>query len=222
MIHTATWSDHAPISLSIDDSKGKHNSYVWRANNYVLQHKDYAPEIASHIRDYFDVNMGSVSDPGVVWNAHKAYMRGVLMKLCAVDKRKRTQRIDDLTAEIKILEVQHKSSQQAPLPDRLLTLRQELRSLLLHSYDYVHRKLKATTYSTSNKAGKRLAQRLKGRCAKSKIHKLAHPHTQASLTNPQDISNAFSDYYSDLYSLNKDPSTPPNPLREMLIDPYIT
>lgn len=120
-----------------------------------------------------------------------------------------------LRLKIGILESQHKTCPQSPLPDQLLTLRQELRSLLLHSYDHVHRKLKATTYSTSKKAGKRLAQRLKDRHVKTKIHTLFHHQNQAMLTNPQDIANAFSDYYSDLYNLNTDQLTPQHPPQDI-------
>lgn len=208
VIHAATWSDHSPISISIEDSNGKHNSYLWRVNNFILQHKDYSSDIANHIKEFFVVNTDSVADPAVVWRAHNAFMRGILMKLSAVHKRKRTQRIDDITTKIQALDSLHKSSPHLPIPDQLFSLRQELRSLLLHSHDYMHHKLQATTYFSSNKAGKRLAQRLKGRRVKSKIHKLFHPHTQTLLTNPQDIADAFSDYYSDLYNLNKERLTP--------------
>lgn len=57
------------------------------------------------------------------------------------------------------------------------------------------------------KQGKKLAQRLKGRRIKAKINHLTHPLTKTRLTNPQDIANAFSDYYSDLYNIRNDPST---------------
>lgn len=206
MIHAATWSDHSPISISIEDTIKTHASYQWRVNNSLLQHKDYSSEIADQIKEFFDINSKSVADPAVVWRAHRAFMRGILMKISAVHKRKRTQRIDDITTKIQALDSLHKSSRHLPIPDQLLSLRQELRSLLLHSHDYMHRKLQATTYYSSNKAGRRLAQRLKGRRVKSKIHKLFHPHTQTLLTNPQDIADTFSD--SDLYNLRSDPMTP--------------
>lgn len=63
-------------------------------------------------------------------------------------------------------------------------------------------------YATSNKAGKLLAQRLKGRRTKTKIPHMTHPHAKQMLTNPQDIADVFSAYYSDLYNIGRDPSTP--------------
>lgn len=202
-----TWSDHAPISISITDMPPQRNTFLWRANNYILQHPTYSLDIEKHISDYFDLNKGSVGDPVTVWNAHKAVIRGIVMKLSSVCKKKRTQQIDTLTSQIATLESQHKTNPDPNTQAQLLTLRRDLRSLLLHSYELIQRKLKATTYSTSNKAGKRLAQRLKGRRIKSKITTLSYPHSTDTLTNPQDIANAFSDYYSKLYNIKHDHTT---------------
>lgn len=147
-----------------------------------------------------------MSDHGVVWNAHKAYIRGMLIKMSSLHKKKRTQRLDELTSQITSLE--HKANPQPPQTIQLLNLRQELKTLLLHSFEYLQRKLKATSYATSNKAGKTLALKLRGRRLKSKISQIIHPHTNIPQSNPQDIANAFSDYYSDLYNLKRDANTP--------------
>lgn len=141
----------------------------------------------------------------MVWNAHKAVIGGIIMKLSSICKKK--QQIDSLTSQIANVETQHKTNPHPALLAQLLTLRQELRSLLLSSYEQMQRKIKATSYSTSNKAGKKLAQHLKGVKLKFKIPHLFHPHSKKKLSNPQDIANAFSDYYSDLYNLRKDTFT---------------
>lgn len=88
VIHTVTWSDHAPISISITDMPPQRNTFLWRANNYILQHPTYSLDIEKHISDYFDLNKGSVGDPVTVWNAHKAVIRGIVMKLSSVCKKK--------------------------------------------------------------------------------------------------------------------------------------
>lgn len=207
MIRTTVWSDHAPISITIQDSNLGQNAFIWRANNSIIQNDKYTTEIKDHINDFFLLNKGSVSDPAVVWSAHKAYMRGMLLKMGAYHKRKRTQRVDELMAQIETLELKHKSAPHNPTTNHLLSLRQELKVLLLHSYEFLQRKFKATTYSTSNKAGKKLAQRLKGRRVKTKIPLLIHPHTSIPLSDPQDIADAFSAYYGDLYNLHRDPHT---------------
>lgn len=203
-----TWSDHAPTSITIQDSNLQQNTFLWRVNNSIIQHDKYMPEISEQITDFFSLNKGSVPYPAVAWSAHKAYMRGMLIKLSSYRKRQRMQRIDELTAQIVALETRHKSDPQDSQTNQLLSLRQELKTLLLDSYEFLQWKFKASTYSTSNKAGKKLAQRLKGRRIKTRITQLIHPHTNTPLSNPQDIADAFRVYYEDLYNLKQDPPTP--------------
>lgn len=207
VIHTVTWSDHAPISISINDTTPQRNTFLWQTNNYILQHPSYSLDIEKHIHEYFDVNKGSEGDPVTVWNAHKAVIRDNIMQLSSMCKMKSTQQIDTLTSQIVTLESQHKTNPEPNVQAQLLTLRRDLRSLLLHSYELIQRRLKASSYSTSNKAGKRLAQRLKGQRIKSKIPTLFYSQSTDTLTNPQDIANAFSDYYSKLYNIKNDHTT---------------
>lgn len=166
----------------------------------------------SHLSEFFSINKGTASDHGVVWNAYKAYIRGLLIKLSSLHKKRRTQRIDELTTQIATLEQQHKTNPQNPITHQLFNLRQELKTLLLHSFEYLQSRIKATSYATSNKAGKLLATKLRGKRLKTKISQIIHPHTNIPQSNPQDIANTFSDYYSDLYNLKQDTKTPqPSP-----------
>lgn len=73
VIHTTTWLDQAPITITIEDSTHQCNTFLWRANNYIMQHTNYSPEITDQISEFFAHNIGSVDDHNVVWNAHKAF-----------------------------------------------------------------------------------------------------------------------------------------------------
>lgn len=76
------------------------------------------------------------------------------MKLSSHHKKQRSMRIDTLTSKIANLEGLNKANPQPTHSAQLLSLRQELRLHLLHSNENTQRKLRATSYSTSNKAGK--------------------------------------------------------------------
>lgn len=69
------------------------------------------------------------------------------------------------------------------------------------------RSLKAQTYRYGNKAGKSLAQQLKEKNIKQKISYLINPKSNKKVNNPQEIADAFSDYYEKLYNLKRDPDT---------------
>lgn len=94
----------------------------------------------------------------------------------------------------------------------LLALGQEHQSLLLDTLEKTQRRLKALSYPTSNKAGKRMAVRLRGHRTKAKIPFILHPVTKAKILDSQGITNAFSSYYDSLYNLKNYTSTPqPSP-----------
>lgn len=63
-------------------------------------------------------------------------------------------------------------------------------------------------YASKNKAGKLLAQTIKGHRIKAKIPYPIHPNTNQKEFHPQKIADAFSSYYSSLYNLKNYPKTP--------------
>lgn len=76
VIHTIAWSDHAPITITITDTNPQRNTFLWRANNYIIQHPQYSQTIKEHLTDYFHLNDGSVSDRGVecTQGCHPGYL----------------------------------------------------------------------------------------------------------------------------------------------------
>ena len=143
---------------------------------------------------------------------HKAFIRGILIQIGARERRRRTQHLDSLTAEIKSLENLNQTQPDRALKHKLGLLRQELRSHLLDSYEKAHTRFGAKHYSTGNKAGKAMAARIKGHYAKTKIAHIYHPASKQKLVDPSAIAEAFRHYYNTLYNLKEDSSVPqPSP-----------
>lgn len=130
-IHTTTWPDHAPISITLNGKKSQPNSFLWCTNKYLLQNPTHAKHISERLEEFFTLNSGSVADPMVVWNTHKAYIRGVLIQLGSQAKKERTQSIDTITAAIKKADDQNKINPSPQLVSELFNLRHKLCSLLL-------------------------------------------------------------------------------------------
>lgn len=100
-------------------------------------------------------------------------------------KKSRKQRLDQLLSSINRIEDLNKSQPHCDHKKQLLSLRQELRTLLLESYEKSQRKLRATYYNTSNKAGKAMATHIRGVRNKAKIPFLTHPITKIKLVDPR-------------------------------------
>lgn len=96
-------------------------------------------------------------------NAHKSYIRGIFIKLGAgvkiwvSYKRSRQQQIDTLLSDIKTIKTQNKANLNPFLSSKLLSLRTDLRNLLLEFHERAIRRMKITYYFSGNKVGKLLA-----------------------------------------------------------------
>lgn len=83
-----TWSDH--VSLTISESESCRPTLLWRCNNRLIKEQITKQVITQHIRDYFQVNDNKDTDIFSLWNAHKAYLRGILIQLGAQSKWKKS------------------------------------------------------------------------------------------------------------------------------------
>lgn len=79
---------------------------------------------------------------------------------------------------------------------------------LIQDWNHVLHRSKAQFYHVGNKVGSLLARQLKIQHLKMRIHRLADHTSHASVEHPQEIAYAFINYYSSLYNLAHDPSTP--------------
>lgn len=130
LINNITWSDHASVSLTIEDSLSSNTTYMRRTNTRILQLPEFKTEIEQCLNDYFTDNTPFVDNPFLLWNTHKAVIRGTFIKLGTRMKRQRLKRIDDLTKEIQVYESQNKMNPSSSKTQKCNYTRQEF--CLLH------------------------------------------------------------------------------------------
>lgn len=154
-----------------------------------MQESLISTEISQHLQNFFQDNAQSVEDSFILWNAHKAYMRGILIKLGAREKKRYTSKLNAILHDIHILESHNTISPNPPQDHTLSQLREKLRELLSQKYDTHLRRLQLNsyTYANANKAGKYLANIIKTISTKTRIAHLIHPTLKHKITNPQDI-----------------------------------
>lgn len=127
-VNTITWSDHVPVSITINSSSAFNPTKCWRANAHVLQTSPYAEKICNTLQTFL---CGSVPHLSTLWMVHKAFIRGILIQMSSLAKKMRTQHLDELTTDISNSELQNKNNPTHKLEIKLLALRQELGALLL-------------------------------------------------------------------------------------------
>lgn len=195
-----TWSDHAPVHISLNTGFVSSGRPPWRLNTYILKNPDNIAYISSQLREYFEINLPSTSSATILWCAHKAFIRGIFMQLAAREKKRREQKLSHLLTELGRADSAFKSNPNQLTESTLKDLRSQLRLLYLHKYDYNLAKMKWNFYVQGDRPGKLLAKRVKQYQAKSKIPYM-FSRTGEKIYNPQDIANRFADYYRELYNI---------------------
>lgn len=80
-IGAITWSDHAPILLQYNMSGSRGPGFAtWRLNESLLQDSAVMEDVLKEVTCYFQDNDTPECAPGVIWEAHKAVIQGVLIK----------------------------------------------------------------------------------------------------------------------------------------------
>lgn len=145
---------------------------IWRLNISLIASPQYQEQVASEIDNFFTINAGSVSNPHILWNARKASLRGLLIKLGAHEKKKRNATIDSLIRQIKALEQSHNANPTTTLDLALRKARQELSEHLQGNFYFYLKRLCLTWYSQHNKPGTLLAKQFKHQFTNFKIPNL--------------------------------------------------
>lgn len=109
-IHCITWSDHAPISISVGDHRAAIRASRWRNDINTLSQPTHSNQIGKALTEFFNINAPSVDDPFTLWNTHKVYIRCLLIRLSAKVKKQCSERLNELLTEIRRLEILNKQN----------------------------------------------------------------------------------------------------------------
>lgn len=95
-IGTITWTDHAPVSITVGSHGFSTWANRWKNNVHLFSDSAIALDIETLLIEFFNKNDTAEVNPFVLWTAHKAFIRGILMKHSALLKRKRRQHMDTI------------------------------------------------------------------------------------------------------------------------------
>lgn len=98
-----TWLDHAPVSITISMSPSAPRHTIWRMNTSVLGAAETREQIQSEISSVFASNSGTVSNPSILWNAHKSFLPNIFLKLGAQERKKKTHTTNTLLDHIRMI-----------------------------------------------------------------------------------------------------------------------
>lgn len=202
-IGTITWSDHAPITLKYSLSRtATTKSRFWRLNESLLQDPTVLADVTKELKFYFQTNDIDNCDPGILWEAHKSVIRGILIKHGAHIKREREKQLLILLQKTHDLEKTHKQNPTTSIETELLTLCRQTVDILQYQAKAALQACRKLTYESGNKCGKILARAVRQQRLPAYIAQIISPSGQKRAT-PMQIADEFKNFYSFLYNLPK-------------------
>uniref|UniRef100_A0A8C5LNC2 Endonuclease/exonuclease/phosphatase domain-containing protein n=1 Tax=Leptobrachium leishanense TaxID=445787 RepID=A0A8C5LNC2_9ANUR len=199
-IGTATWSDHAPTSLTISSPLFCPTISNWHLNDSLLSDPLVEEEDRQVLTNYFEENAGGTVTSPIVWEAHKCVIRGFFICKGAERAKLRSTQRHDLHLQIAQVSSAHKRDNDPSSLARLTDLRKTLATLLSSSYHGAYLRSKAFFHLHGHKSGKLLARMLAKRRSTTYIARLRD--TSGMLQRlPTQLLQIVHDYYASLYDL---------------------
>lgn len=106
-IEIATLSDHAPLTMKMTVPGGQGQHGMWRLNEELIRDKEGYARVGRELEYYFSANDTGEVSGSTLWEAHKAFIRAILIGR----KRERTEKTQKLLEEITRAEQEHKKQQ---------------------------------------------------------------------------------------------------------------
>jgi len=135
----------------------------------------------------------------------KAVLRGKIISFSVYKKRKEKDQLVDLEQKIKQLEdinITHNPTEETQ--DSLRKYKLKLNELINKHTQFLIHRLRQENFHHSNKSGKYLANQIKQNKEKATVP-LITDTAGKSTNSPEEINQIFQNFYSKLYSSNKDP-----------------
>lgn len=98
-----------------------------RLNEDLLHDRKIDRLIKEELEFYFKTNTSKETSESIVWEAHKAYIRGIIIKAGVEKERRQAKELRERQEEIKKLEQQHKDSGERGIMGKLYRAREAMR-----------------------------------------------------------------------------------------------
>lgn len=156
-----TWSDHKPIYCSVTVRPSSTKAPRWRFNSSLLRDKSYRDQFETNFSEFLGFNVGSVSDPRILWEAVKGFIRSNTTLYASTRNKERAAKLEALELKYSTLDaaLQHNFSTYTALQKELT--KKEINALLKRRSEFLMHKTRQTYYFNSSKPSHLLAMKLR-------------------------------------------------------------
>lgn len=191
-------SDYGPVQLDICFPECTRPCRTWRFDPLLLSKDSFKKFISQQIDSFLEFNLTPEIPLTTVWEAFKAYIRGQIISYTAYERKKRKQRLSDLSHDIAETDRKYADSPTPELYREKLLLKTEFDNLSIQQIERLFFKSKQKFYEHGEKAGKLLAHLVRQSAAVNTIPEILTKLGEKT-TNPIAINDEFKQFYMTLY-----------------------
>ncbi len=191
-------SDHRAVLCTFSLRTGKPRAPRWRFNTTLLQNDIFKQELIDELNDFININMASVDDPRVLWDAVKGCIRNKTISFASHLNKARKRRTEFLETEIAELErgmLNNISSESIRKRQNLLN---ELSCLLRQQAEFIIHRTRQNHYLNSARPSRLLALKLRENDQLANISAIRNKEGLLT-SDPVEINNMFELFYQTLY-----------------------
>ena len=176
---------------------------AWRINEDIIEDQEVENNIKTEIDQHFLTNDTPELSTALIWEAHKAVIRGQLIVIGSRKKKERDINMRKILKEIHDLEQRHKINVEKETQQALILKMELLKDLMEQETRKEFNRLRKDRYKGANKPGKYLAKMLGRNKSLNYIEKIKNGRGEM-VNKTADIATAFQTYYSALYTIRKE------------------
>lgn len=192
-------SDHADISLSIQQPNNVYRAKRWRFNSSLLKDASFKIQLQEQINLFKETNIPSSPSPCTTWETLKAVLRGFIIQYASHEKKIKSAELANLETEVKKAENTFKANMSDTNLRELTHLKYKYNSLLSKKLEFSLFRARQRFFEGGDKAGRMLANYIKQQETYCSIPAICDQQGVLH-TNPVDINNTFKVFYERLYS----------------------
>lgn len=162
-IGTRLLSDHADVSIVVSPPSPQFISRQWRLNPSLLKQPSFVNFLKEQIKDFLSNNDNEYTNPSILWDTLKAYLRGVIISYSTARKKEALKEQLRLESQLTKFETQMKLNPSAELSKKVEVSRSALNQLLTQRAEASMLYAKHRLFEMGDKPGRLLARLAAGR-----------------------------------------------------------
>lgn len=191
-------SDHKGVLCSATLGRLTQRAVRWRFNTSLLNDESYIIQFISEFKAFAEINVGSVEDPRILWDAIKGFIRSNAILYSSNKNKAKSLQLQNLEAEFNRLDslLQASYSDQIALERSLV--KKEITNIMKQKSEFLIHRTRQRYYFNGARPSHLLAMRIRANDQFADIP--AIKATDGTIrTDPTEINQTFQNFYSSLY-----------------------